>query len=462
MKKQLIFITILLMAVGVFAPAFAKQQTVETHMESVIMLDVARRYYTVDEIKGYIDVLSEHDNGTLQLHFTDDENVGIECEFLDQTVEYATESDGVYTNPVTGKQFLSYAQVKELMDYAANKKVELIPEIDMPAHMNGFFTLAINKFGEYYVRNHYDWDNPANSGIAWGTGAEAGNLDLMAPHAKPFAKSLLNEYTRFFAGQKYFHIGFDEYTFRPEMKIDYANELYDYLVGKGFQPRIWSDLITKDNLSELNNGYEVTYWGWKQDDIVATDYATVPDLQNAGFKVIITNKYYLFFVPSLANTTEEVMASRISNIENEWELEKWNYNFDGGLDSHDGILGAMIAVWGEDSDGVENAVINNHAKDMYRAMFPKLDVYTETIDIDDEDEEEKEDVVPDDEEEPEEVVPEDESEEDIEVPDTGVTTAEKVGFGYGISIASGVLIVLLWIIYYIRLRKSEHQIIYRK
>ncbi len=446
MKKFLIFVSVLLLSVGIFVPAFAREQTIETHMESVIMLDVARRYYSVDEIKGYIDVLAEHDNSTLQLHFTDDENVGIECEFLDQTVEYATESNGVYTNPVTGNQFLSYAQVKDLMNYAAAKKVEFIPEIDMPAHMNGFFTLAINKFGEYYVRNRYDWDNPANSGIAWGTGDEAGNLDLMAPHAKPFAKSLLNEYTKFFAGLKYFHIGFDEYTFRPEMKINYANELYDYLVSKGFQPRIWSDLITKDNISALNSGYEITYWGWKQDDITETNYATVPDLVSAGFKVIITNKYYLFFVPSLANTTEEVMADRVANIENEWELEKWNYNFDGGLNNHDGVLGAMVAVWGEDSDGVDNNVINAHAKDMYRAMFPKLDTYTETIDIDDD---ESSDVTPAD-------------ENDVKVPDTGASTAERNGVDYTVPIISGVLLVVIWAVYLVSVRRSEHRIIYKQ
>ena len=47
----------------IFIPkVYAKQIIEETHMESVIMLDVARRYYTVDEIKKYIDALSLHDN----------------------------------------------------------------------------------------------------------------------------------------------------------------------------------------------------------------------------------------------------------------------------------------------------------------------------------------------------------------------------------------------------------------
>ena len=217
----------------IFIPkVYAKQIIEETHMESVIMLDVARRYYTVDEIKKYIDALSLHDNSTLQLHLTDDENVGIECTYLDQTKENATVSNGIYTNPITNKQFLTYDQVTELMNYAKEKNVNFIPEIDIPAHMRGFFVLAENKFGEDFVKHPYDWDNPINSGIAWGTGDEAGNLDLMSSNAKPFAKSLLDEYTEFFKNCNTFHMGFDEYTFRPEMKIDYANEIYEYLSPK--------------------------------------------------------------------------------------------------------------------------------------------------------------------------------------------------------------------------------------
>lgn len=369
----------------IFIPRVCALQIIEeTHMESIIMLDVARRYYPVDEIKKYIDALSIHDNSTLQLHLTDDENVGIECKFLDQTKENATVSNGIYTNPITNKQFLTYDQVTELMNYAKEKNVNFIPEIDIPAHMRGFFTLAENKFGVDYVKHPYDWDNPENSGIAWGTGDEVGNLDIMSPNAKPFVKNLLDEYTEAFKDCKYFHMGFDEYTFRPELKIDYANEIYEYLSNKGFKVRMWSDAITKDNISSLNNNIEITYWGWKQDDILTTNYATVKDLQEKGFKIIITNKYYLFFVPSTSNTDENSLNRTITNIENDWKLENWNYNYSSDLDNHNNILGAMICTWGEDSLGVSDSVITSHTINMYNAMFKKVDVYQKIIEVPDE------------------------------------------------------------------------------
>ena len=383
MKKLVIYICVFLLGIS-FINVSAKEIIEETNMESVIMLDVARRYHTVDEIKTYIDALSANSNSTLQVHFTDDENVGIECDYLDQTVSNATINNGIYTNPVTGKEFLSYEQVKELMNYAKSKNVNFVPEIEMPAHMNGFFTLAINKFGESYVRNHYDWDNPSNSGIAWGGGDEQGNLDLMSPNAKPFVYKLLDEYTEFFKDCKYFHVGFDEYTFRPELKIDFANELYEYLSSKGFTMRMWSDAITKDNISDLNNNIEITYWGWKEANILETNYATVPDLQEHDFKIIITNKYYLFFVPSISNVSDDSLNYTINKIDEEWELEKWNYNFDSTLENHDNILGGMVCVWGEDSLGVDKSLIANHTVNMYNAMFKKLDKY-QTVKIVDDD-----------------------------------------------------------------------------
>lgn len=343
----------------------------QAYYESIIMLDVARRYYTVDEIKQYIDLLATKKNSTLQVHFTDDENVGIELAFLDQTVENATYSNGVYTNPVTGKNFLSYDQVKEIIKYAKSKNVEFVPEIDVPAHMNGFFELAINKYGEDYVRNPYNWDEPSLSGIAPGTGDEAGNIDLMAPNAKIFIKNIYDEYTEFFKAQgcKYFHIGFDEYTYRPELKKDYINELYNYLSKKDFIVRMWSDALTKDNISEINKNIEVIYWSYRD----GAEYATVPDLQERGFKVVVGNPYYLFFVPSTDSTTEDSLNYAINNIKENWSLEQWQYKENSSLDSKTNIIGAIISVWGEDSESISSEVIYNQVEKLFNAMNSKLE-----------------------------------------------------------------------------------------
>lgn len=336
--------------------------------ESMIMLDVARRYYPVSEIKRYIDVLSANKNSTIQMHFTDDQNVGIECEYLDQTAAAATVENGVYINPANGKKFLSYAQVRELMNYADAKGVEFIPEIDMPAHMTGFIDLAVLKFGEEAVRSH-------EYGFAWGTGDEAGNVDILRQQGKNFIKALYDEYTEFFSDRKYFHMGFDEYTFRIDEKIDFANEMYNYLAQKGFKVRMWSDAVTKTNIDDLNTNIEIVYWGWWA-DVEQYGYATVPDFQQRGFKLIITNRFYLFFVPSVQTMTPENNARTIRDIRETWELDRWNYTYPSKLNTRNGILGGAICIWGENSAGVSDEAIYQQGVAMYNAMYTKLDAPT--------------------------------------------------------------------------------------
>ena len=90
-----------------FTTAAQDLSKVTNELQSGISIDCARRYYTVEEIKHYIDILSANNNSFLQLHLSDNENVGIECETLGQIVEYARlNSDGSYTNIQTQKKFL--------------------------------------------------------------------------------------------------------------------------------------------------------------------------------------------------------------------------------------------------------------------------------------------------------------------------------------------------------------------
>ena len=324
--------------------------------EKSILLDVARRYYTVDEIKEYIDIVATSKKACFQMHFSDDQNVGIECNYLDQTKSNAIVSESVYTNPLTGKNFLTFEQVKEIMEYCKSKNVTFIPEIDVPAHMTGFFDLARIKFGDDFVNN-----------IARGTGKEAGNIDIVQPEADEFIISIYDEYTEFFKDCKYFHIGFDEYTYRIDEKIDYINKLYKYLNEKGFIVCMWNDSITTENIDKINNNIRIHYWQYN-----GSGYATVPDFQNKGFKVLITNAYYLFFVPSISNTNESDLNYTVNDIKNNWTLDTWDLQNTHKLENYDNILGGLICIWGENSEGVENDVILNQVKRMYEAMSEKL------------------------------------------------------------------------------------------
>ena len=98
------------------------------------MLDLARHFHTPDEVKAYIDEISRFKINYLHLHLSDDQGWRIEINSWPRLTEVGgapgTGVDG------TGGGFLTKAQFKDLIRYAAKRYVTIIPEIDMPGHVN--------------------------------------------------------------------------------------------------------------------------------------------------------------------------------------------------------------------------------------------------------------------------------------------------------------------------------------
>jgi hexosaminidase len=96
------------------------------------MLDVARHFFSVDEVKRYIDLLALHKMNRLHLHLADDQGWRIEItSWPDLTLkggrsEVGGGNGGYYTQ----------AQYADLVAYAADRSITSVPEIDMPGHTN--------------------------------------------------------------------------------------------------------------------------------------------------------------------------------------------------------------------------------------------------------------------------------------------------------------------------------------
>jgi hexosaminidase len=96
------------------------------------MLDVARHFFTVDEVKRYIDLLALYKINRLHLHLSDDQGWRIEIKSRPRLTEIGSRSEvgdgpgGYYTQE----------QYKGLVSYAADRFVTIVPEIDMPGHTN--------------------------------------------------------------------------------------------------------------------------------------------------------------------------------------------------------------------------------------------------------------------------------------------------------------------------------------
>jgi hexosaminidase len=96
------------------------------------MLDVARHFFKVKDVKRYIDLLALYKINTLHLHLSDDQGWRIEIKSWPKLTEI-----GGSTAVGGGKGgFYTQEDYKEIVAYAAQKYITIIPEIDMPGHTN--------------------------------------------------------------------------------------------------------------------------------------------------------------------------------------------------------------------------------------------------------------------------------------------------------------------------------------
>lgn len=357
----------------VFAIVFFNANTTRIYANSNcrmltgVTLDVGNRYYYVEDIKEYIDLVAASGNGYVQLHFTGDRNVGIECLALNQRPsEKYVWNQTEYYNPDTGYSFLTRAQIRELLGYARQKGVEIIPEIDMPGHMGGFEKLYAKKYGMNSTKEVF---NPAYEG----------ELLINNDEAISFAKSIYSEYAELFKECRYFHIGCDEFWSGNEKEnAQYINTISSFLETKGFIVWAWNDLFTKANISQINKNIFVTYWSLDGDSENIQEVnerrkirATFPELQKAQFKVLNYNSYYLYYTPSVSNTNKEDADYACNDARDNWNLLKWDSDRGAVASSYNNIVGGCISIWGEDSKGVENNQIFDQIDDLYRIVSQK-------------------------------------------------------------------------------------------
>ncbi len=98
------------------------------------MLDIARHFHEVDEIKAYIDEIAAYKVNYLHLHLTDDQGWRIQ---IDSWPKLTTVGGGPGTGvDGEGGGYLTKADYAELNRYAASRHITIVPEIDMPGHTN--------------------------------------------------------------------------------------------------------------------------------------------------------------------------------------------------------------------------------------------------------------------------------------------------------------------------------------
>jgi hexosaminidase len=110
-----------------------------------IMLDVSRNFFTKEEVKQYIDQIAEYKYNTFHWHLTDDNGWRIEIKSLPRLTEigaWRVARYGQFGERAVPKQgeaaktggFYTQADIKEVIQYAQDRNVTIVPEVDVPGH----------------------------------------------------------------------------------------------------------------------------------------------------------------------------------------------------------------------------------------------------------------------------------------------------------------------------------------
>ncbi|NPA37383.1 MAG: family 20 glycosylhydrolase [Chlorobi bacterium] len=288
-------------------------------------IDVSRHFFTVEEIKQYIDVISQYKINHLHMHLTDDQGWRIEIEkypLLTEKGAWRTynnqdslcmrlaKEDPTFEIPqdrikmIDGKQmyggFYSKAEMRDIIAYAASKQIEIVPEIDVPGH----FMAAIESYPFLSCKGEAGW------GELFSTPACLGKETTYT-----FIENVLGEVVDLFPGE-YLHIGGDEVNIKSwkecpkdqamikklhlknehELQTYFNRQIERFLKSKG------KKLLGWDEIAEGGLTKEATVMWWRNWASNTLDIAA-----KNGNDIILTPDFeYYFDFPYSATPVSKV------------------------------------------------------------------------------------------------------------------------------------------------------------
>lgn len=170
-----------------------------------MMLDASRHFSTLDSVKRWIDMLVLHNMNVFHWHLTDDQGWRIEIKKYPGLTEIGSKRSETVIGRNTGKYdgiphggFYTQEEAREIVAYAAERHIDVIPEIDMPGHMLG----ALAAYPDLGCTG-----GPYEVWRMWGVSDDV--LCMGNPRTFTFITDVLNEIMDIFPS-KYVHIGGDE------------------------------------------------------------------------------------------------------------------------------------------------------------------------------------------------------------------------------------------------------------
>ena len=231
------------------------------------MLDVARHFFSVTDVKRYIDMLAYYKMNLLHLHLSDDQGWRIEIKSWPNLTTH-----GGSTEVGGGKGgFYTQEEYKDIVKYAADRFITVVPEIDMPGHTNA-------ALASYPELNCNDTATQLYTGIEVGFSSFCTKKDI----TYKFIDDVLRELTALTPGP-YLHIGGDEsHATKKEDYIPFMSKVQDIVKKYGKTPIGWDEIA----LTTLKPGTIAQFWA---------DSANSKEAVRQGAKIMISpaNKAYM-------------------------------------------------------------------------------------------------------------------------------------------------------------------------
>ena len=280
------------------------------------MLDVSRHFFGVEDVKRFVDLISQYKINRLHLHISDDQGWRIEIKSWPRLTEV-----GGSTEVGGGKGgYYTQEQYKEIVDYASSHYVILVPEIDTPGHTNA----ALASYAEL---------NSSEEAPQLYTGTKVGfsTLWINSEITYKFLDDVIRELAALTPGP-YIHIGGDEALSTPgEDYKGFIKRIQEIVVSHGKTPIGWNEI----GEVELLPGTIVQQWKG----------AGYQNAKRQGAKIILSpaNKVYLDMKYD-ASTPLGLDWAGLVGVKDSYDWEPGS--FIDGLEESD-ILGLEAPLWTE-------------------------------------------------------------------------------------------------------------------
>lgn len=231
------------------------------------MLDVARHFFSVEDVKKYIDLLAYYKINMMHLHLTDDQGWRIEIKSwpklteIGGSTEVGGESGGFYTQE----------EYKEIVRYAQQRFMTIIPEVDMPGHTNSASV-------SYPILN----GNGKTPKLYTGMQVGFSTFDTRKDTVYAFIDDVVREISAMTPGP-YFHMGGDEsHVTKKNDYIHFVNKVEKIVQKHGKRMIGWDEIANAD----IDSNAIAQWWSSKENAEMAVA---------KNMKVIVSpaNKAYL-------------------------------------------------------------------------------------------------------------------------------------------------------------------------